>query len=683
MFPDKSQWVIGKTKVFLKDKTTEKLEVQRREIYIKAIVKIQTHVRVYHLALKLQVLKEQRARLLRSVIAFQRFIRCWNAKRRFALLGELYNRRMRCIITVQKHIRAFNARRRLLILYRDKLEREKKERERQLELQKKEKEKQLEREKQEQREKQEREKQEREKKEKEKQLEREKHEREKQEREKKEQQEKLRKEESKKQLDVRRNTPESSPTPEEKRRSTTASSRTRDESPYRELDRKYSESSKDNMLRRRNDLKFVCIIQSYIRCWNSKRYAIGLILLKLDGLKVIYQEQEREYRTRLLLSGRDKSKVERKLPANSLHQVILEEQSEARATTDYDYDHRSRIESHAGQKFLIPPKYFGPPWEYSSSDGTNWILFDEKTQEIIEKAYLSAEKEIILTHGVFAKDQYKVVFTGKLSFRNVKSGTSRNLRRGGKECYRVLYKLPPNPNLFVPDPRVRLDSNYKAQRRLQRKASITAHYIENFSGPGFTILYAPEIYYLSPEACVASRESPGRDRLTHTITSPRERNNTIMSPRKYELDLDNSPTLDRTKSRRRFGFQTERTPDKSGTDYKLQSKSSFLPSSKLKYPFRQVSRLWGSQRVRQVPKTPKKNNSLRQFFDVFGAQDEVLPDINQPVNRRKVRSRSVPNLDTLIAMAEQNEELSMGMMSPRPQSTKPKFPEFRNRRNDN
>jgi len=160
LFPDKSQWVIGKTKVFLKDKTTETLEVQRREIYIKAIVKIQSRVRVYHLALKLQVLKEQRARFNRGVLTFQRYIRCWNAKRRLALLAELYNRRMRCIITVQKHIRGFNARRRLLILYRDKLEREKKERERQAELQRKEKEKQLEREKQEKldREKQEREK---------------------------------------------------------------------------------------------------------------------------------------------------------------------------------------------------------------------------------------------------------------------------------------------------------------------------------------------------------------------------------------------------------------------------------------------------------------------------------------------------------------------------------------------
>jgi len=106
---------------------------------------------------------------------------------------------------------------------------------------------------------------------------------------------------------------------------------------------------------------------------------------------------------------------------------------------------------------------------------------------------------------------------------------------------------------------------------------------------------------------------------------------------------------DRSKSRRKFGWQSERTGDnKQSSDYnKNNSKSSFLP---IKSPFKQVSRFWGSQRYRQnSTKAPKKNH-LPQYYE-----DELQSD--QPVPRRKVRSRSVPNLEALMAMAETNDDI--------------------------
>jgi len=107
---------------------------------------------------------------------------------------------------------------------------------------------------------------------------------------------------------------------------------------------------------------------------------------------------------------------------------------------------------------------------------------------------------------------------------------------------------------------------------------------------------------------------------------------------------------------------------------KLQSKSSFIPANKLiKHPFRQVSRFWGSQRIKQ-PKigatvSAKQKNaqpSLKTFLDGF--QDESAPySLSQTTpNRRKVRSRSVPNLEALLALETDTvEEGKWGMISAR------------------
>jgi len=132
---------------------------------------------------------------------------------------------------------------------------------------------------------------------------------------------------------------------------------------------------------------------------------------------------------------------------------------------------------------------------------------------------------------------------------------------------------------------------------------------------------------------------------------------------------------------------------------KLQSKSSFIPANKLKNQFRQVSRFWGSQRIRQVNKggntvaaKPKNQpTSIKQFLDNF-AND----DLNQtaPVPRRKIRSRSVPNLESLMAMADHEtiaEEGKWGIISARgsnmgtPSRVRPaKFGEYRSHfRNNN
>jgi len=89
----------------------------------------------------------------------------------------------------------------------------------------------------------------------------------------------------------------------------------------------------------------------------------------------------------------------------------------------------------------------------------------------------------------------------------------------------------------------------------------------------------------------------------------------------------------------------------------MHPKSSFIPASKLKHPFRQVSRFWGSQRIRQFNKAgttvaskPKNQTSLKHVLDGF-ANEEL--NHSTPVPRRKIRSRSVPNLESLMAMADQ------------------------------
>jgi len=181
------------------------------------------------------------------------------------------------------------------------------------------------------------------------------------------------------------------------------------------------------------------------------------------------------------------------------------------------------------------------------------------------------------------------------------------------------------------------------------------------------------------------RNSTGNLSERFGIISPRERNG-YTSPRKYE-DIEGYET-ERSKSRRRFGIPTDRPPE-----MKLNpSKSSFIPANKLKHPFRQVSRFWGSQRLRQAPKAgttaivPKKpQQSLKQFLDAFGPGEEGTQVA--PVNRRKVRSRSVPNLEALMAMSDQNEG-KWGLISARSSNTnntnRARFGEYRSQyRNGN
>jgi len=294
----------------------------------------------------------------------------------------------------------------------------------------------------------------------------------------------------------------------------------------------------------------------------------------------------------------------------------------------------------------------GPIWE-SSSDGSSWVKFDDYTQAIIEKAYLTNEKEINLTHGVFAKDAFQVLFSPKLCIKNNQSGTIRNLRRSGVETYRTHLKSSTLPK----DSLSRSNPNYKAQRKQQRKASIVSYAIESFMVTGYSVCYSPEVLIIPPDAVTCSPERDYENRM-RGVTSPRDRN-LLLSPRKYEFDSEGSPSpLERSKSRKKFGFQFDRS-EKHATSPELKpsSKSSFLPSSKFKYPFKQVSRLWGSQRMRQTnPKTPKKARDLRDFFE-----EELTNE--QPVSRRKVRSRSVPNLETLMAMNDSDE---LRFMSPRP-----------------
>jgi hypothetical protein len=406
-------------------------------------------------------------------------------------------------------------------------------------------------------------------------------------------------------------------------------------------------------------------------------------------------EQEKDLKIRMLQAARDKGKIERKLPTSSLHQIsIIEEQGEntsRKLISNSDIIEDWTGEETSRQRHSVIPKPTALVWEYSSPDRMNWTPFDDFTQELIEKAYSLGDKEIILNHSFYAKDQYTVVFSGILSFRNNKTGNVRGIRRGGKESYRTIYKMSPklSPTSSVKDPISRM--NTRNQRKNNRNASIVAQ-IENFSSVGFGVQYSPEVFVLTAESVMHSseraswtpiRNSTGNLSERFGIISPR--GNGITSPRKYE-DIDGYET-ERSKSRRRFGFPTDRPPE-----MKLQpSKSSFIPANKLKHPFRQVSRFWGSQRLRQAPKAgttaavPKKppQTSLKQFLDAFNPEDatQTVP------NRRKIRSRSVPNLEALMAMSDQNEG-KWGLISARSSNTntnsRARFGEYRSQyRNGN
>jgi len=200
-------------------------------------------------------------------------------------------------------------------------------------------------------------------------------------------------------------------------------------------------------------------------------------------------------------------------------------------------------------------------WEYSSPDRLNWSAFDDYTQDLIEKAYSISQKELILNHGFYAKDQYTVVFYGTLSFRNNKTGNVRGIRRGGKESYRTIFRLTSIPNSnYNKDPMVRAGPMYRNQKKNNRKASIVSQ-IDNFTNPFYSILYSPETYIIPSEGIIPTelnrsttpnkRGSAGQER---PFLSPRDRQ-PASTPRKYDIDnYDNDAS---SKLRKRFGIPTD------------------------------------------------------------------------------------------------------------------------------
>lgn len=192
---------------------------------------------------------------------------------------------------------------------------------------------------------------------------------------------------------------------------------------------------------------------------------------------------------------------------------------------------------------------------------------------------------------------------------------------------------------------------------------MTTAQIDSFHCVLYIVWYSPDVYHIPSDSVghtepfrttTPKRISDGPDRSF--LLSPR---GGFLSPRSDDADY---------RLRKRFVLATERPPE-----MKMQSKSSFIPANKLiKHPFRQVSKFWGSQRIKQ-PKTgatiaakPKNvQPSLKSFLEGF--QDESTLSLTQTTpSRRKIRSRSVPNLEALIAISnESNEEGKWEMISAR------------------
>lgn len=90
-----SQWISGQTKVFLKDKAVEKLEVKRRDMFMKNVLVIQTYVRSWYSKNKLLILKSQLAiRKEQSAIVIQKLIRTYYARRQLIQLILLRRKKM-------------------------------------------------------------------------------------------------------------------------------------------------------------------------------------------------------------------------------------------------------------------------------------------------------------------------------------------------------------------------------------------------------------------------------------------------------------------------------------------------------------------------------------------------------------------------------------------------------------
>jgi len=66
-------------------------------------------------------------------------------------------------------------------------------------------------------------------------------------------------------------------------------------------------------------------------------------------------------------------------------------------------------------------------WEYYYTNG--WNKYDDVAQQLIEKAWKNGTQELLLTHGVFAHDQFTVYLRGALVQKNNRTGTWWNVRR--------------------------------------------------------------------------------------------------------------------------------------------------------------------------------------------------------------------------------------------------------------
>jgi len=259
-----------------------------------------------------------------------------------------------------------------------------------------------------------------------------------------------------------------------------------------------------------------------------------------------------------------------------------------------------------------------------------------------------------LNHGYYAKDQYTVVFSGVLSFCNNKTGNIRGIRRGGKETYRTVFR--PIQTISPVNALGRINStSHRLKNRSNRKASIMAQ-IENFTTPMFTVNYSPEIFFIPSELVSYSEMFHSNSKPTPPKRAVSDRS-FVLSPR---IGLTTSRMDDQ---RRRFMSPSDRTPE-------MKTRSYFIPANKLMYPFRQVSRFWGSQRMRQparasggstsssttVAKPKSQQTSLRQILENFANNQSDQEDLTftqtPPADRRKIRSRSVPNLEALLNMNE-------------------------------
>eukprot|EP01124_Arcella_intermedia_P013791 TRINITY_DN2017_c0_g1_i2.p1 TRINITY_DN2017_c0_g1~~TRINITY_DN2017_c0_g1_i2.p1 ORF type:complete len:1311 (-),score=340.04 TRINITY_DN2017_c0_g1_i2:45-3977(-) len=571
-FPDTSQWIVGTTKVFLREKVSDSLENLRRDIYIKSIITIQARIRTFYQSRKLEI---DKARKFKAALVLQNHIRRYYAIQKARMLYELI-RRMKAAITIQKIFRRQQARGQLIEfiiakrqrIERERLEKERIEKERQERLEKE----RIERERQERLEKERIEKERKEKerlenekiaKEKDKQekerMERERAEREKErlEKEKKDKLEKelIEKEREKERLEKEKKEKERI----DKERELREKERETEKSPgKKEIDTKpYLETTEVDKTKSLK-AEHIITIQRHIRAFASKRLAIGLALLKYDELKesLLQLEKERnEWRQRM-------QKVKENAGDSKKYPDKIEKR---RSTTD---PYLKNAESKSVRTF----------WKPNAKPPSNNIYLTVKSHNSLDK------------------------------------GRTNIIR---------------------------------AAKKQQRKASINI-FLENHSTDTYSVTYSHEPFILPPEAVIPSKKqasprdsppSPGGDKgimSPRSVLSPRDK------PRRPDIDLDIGMN-------RRRNNATSKPPPPLATD-RGASKMNTNPVGTVKLsflPFRQVSRLWGSQKYKTGAKDTKK--AYPRLRNVFGEEEPSPENTDKTQRRMKGRSRSVPNLEALMS----------------------------------